>query len=494
MSKRQFILGMLVSSVLGGLIVLLGIGFLGSDSGINGSFSLNRSNSVATSFGTISEEPHDYSVPDGVNFINASRKIVPAVVHITNREEIKGTSSRLRRMLRSGLKFRESTGSGVLISEDGYITTNYHVVEGADELEVRLDDNRRLKAEVIGMDPDTDLALIKIKARDLPYIDFGNSDQIEVGEWVLAVGNPFDLNNTVTAGIVSAKARNINLITGAENRYGIESFLQTDAVVNRGNSGGALVNLEGELIGINTAIATNTGIFSGYSFAVPSILVKKVMDDLLEFGEVRRGLLGVTIRDADGVGTVEFSGVRIMEISPGGAADEAGLKAEDVITGVDGKLVKTTSQLQELIARKRPGDAVSISFKRKGDVKNTMLKLQNKESLAVVELPEPELIFEEDGSFDETTLTYEIGGAEFKGLTNDLKRKLNIESGVQLSKLGEGSWKASGVKEDFIVTKVGDDDIKSLEQFQKIIDTKTKDFYIMGKYPNGEKEYYRITW
>lgn len=495
MSKRQFILGMLASSLLGGLVVLLGISFFGGTETVNGSFSLNRSNSVATSFGTISDEPHDYSVPAGVNFIEASRKIVPAVVHITNREEIKGTSSRWRRLLRNGVKFRESTGSGVLISEDGYITTNYHVVEGADELEVRLDDNRRLKAEIIGADPDTDLALIKINAKGMPYIDFGNSDQVEVGEWVLAVGNPFDLNNTVTAGIVSAKARNINLITGnTDNRYGIESFLQTDAVVNRGNSGGALVNLQGELIGINTAIATNTGTFSGYSFAVPSILVKKVMDDLLEFGEVKRGLLGVTIRDADGVGTVELSGVRIMGVSPGGAADEAGLKEEDVITGVDGKEVKTTSQLQELIARKRPGDAVSISYKRKGNDRETSLKLQNRESLAAIDLAEPELIFEKEDGVSENTLTYEIAGAVFEDLSSQLKKSLNLEGGVHLSQLGEGAWKASGVKEGFVITKVGDDDITSLEQFQKIIDTKTKDFFVMGKYPNGEKEYYRITW
>lgn len=495
MSKRQFILGMLASSLLGGLVVLLGISFFGGTETVNGSFSLNRSNSVATSFGTISDEPHDYSVPAGVNFIEASRKIVPTVVHITNREEIKGTSSRWRRLLRNGVKFRESTGSGVLISEDGYITTNYHVVEGADELEVRLDDNRRLKAEIIGADPDTDLALIKINAKGMPYIDFGNSDQVEVGEWVLAVGNPFDLNNTVTAGIVSAKARNINLITGnTDNRYGIESFLQTDAVVNRGNSGGALVNLQGELIGINTAIATNTGTFSGYSFAVPSILVKKVMDDLLEFGEVKRGLLGVTIRDADGVGTVELSGVRIMGVSPGGAADEAGLKEEDVITGVDGKEVKTTSQLQELIARKRPGDAVSISYKRKGNDRETSLKLQNRESLAAIDLAEPELIFEKEDGVSENTLTYEIAGAVFEDLSSQLKKSLNLEGGVHLSQLGEGAWKASGVKEGFVITKVGDDDITSLEQFQKIIDTKTKDFFVMGKYPNGEKEYYRITW
>ncbi|MFT7057431.1 MAG: S1-C subfamily serine protease, partial [Roseivirga sp.] len=331
MNKKQVFLAMIASSLLGGIIVLLGISFMGGGNDGNNGFSYNNGKAVATSFSNVDETPRNYIVPEGVNFISASRKIVPAVVHITNRAEIKSGSGSWRRMFRGENRFRQSTGSGVLISADGYIVTNYHVVEGADELEVRLDDNRRLSAELVGTDQDTDLALIKVKTKDLPFVEFGNSDEVEIGEWVLAVGNPFDLNNTVTAGIISAKARNINLITSAENRYGIESFLQTDAVVNRGNSGGALVNLKGDLIGINTAIATNTGTFSGYSFAVPSILVKKVMDDLLEFGEVQRGLLGVTIRDADGVGTDELSGVRIVGVSPGGAADKAGLKEEDVI-------------------------------------------------------------------------------------------------------------------------------------------------------------------
>ena len=494
MSKRQFFLGMLASSLIGGLVVLIGVGLFGGDDLGNTPFSQGSVNAVTTSFEPVKDTPHKYDVPAGVNFVEASRKIVPAVVHITNREEIKATSSRWRRMLRNGVKFRESTGSGVLISDDGYIATNYHVVEGADELEVQLDDNRRLKAEVIGSDPDTDLALIKVKAKDLPYVGFGNSDQVEIGEWVLAVGNPFDLNNTVTAGIISAKARNINLITGLENRYGIESFLQTDAVVNRGNSGGALVNLEGDLIGINTAIATNTGTFNGYSFAVPSILVKKVMDDLLEFGEVKRGLLGVTIRDADGVGTVELSGVRIMGVSPGGAADKAGLKSEDVITQVDGLQVKTTSQLQELIARKRPGDDVQIGFKREGDEQKTSLVLQTKETLASLEVFEPEVLLEENSGEVESSLTYELEGAVFKNLSTDLKRKLRIEGGAQLEKLGEGAWKESGVKQGFVITKVGDNDIKDLEELQKVLDSKKDDFFVMGKYPDGEKEYYRINW
>lgn len=487
MNKKQVFLAMLAASVLGGLVVLIGIGLVSNGGSNSSGFSFSSNSSVATSFAKMDETPRNYVVPEGVNFITASRKIVPAVVHITNRSKVDYSGS-WRRMFRSDSQYRQSTGSGVLISKDGYITTNYHVVDGADELEVRLDDNRRLKAELIGVDRDTDLALIKVKADDLPFVEFGNSDEVEIGEWVLAVGNPFDLNNTVTAGIISAKARNINLITSAENRYGIESFLQTDAVVNRGNSGGALVDLRGDLIGINTAIATNTGTFSGYSFAVPSILVKKVMDDLLEFGEVQRGLLGVTIRDADGQETDELSGVRIVSVSPGGAADVAGLKEEDVIIGVDGTEVKTTSQLQELIARRRPGDDVAIGFKRKGAQNSTKLVLQKKEILTPVSREEPEILIEE------TPLTYEISGATFKSLSKQLRRSLRISEGVQLDKLGEGAWAKSGVKEGFIITKVADEDITDIEQFQKVIDAKTKDFLIMGKYPNGEKEYYRIDW
>ncbi|MFT6971122.1 MAG: serine protease Do [Roseivirga sp.] len=488
MNKKQVVLTMFVSSLLGGLIVLLGIGLMSSGGNNAAGFSFNSGEGMATSFAKMDEAPRDYIVPEGINFITASRKIVPAVVHITNRSKIDYNSSSWRRMFRGDNEYRQSTGSGVLISDDGYIVTNYHVVDDADELEVRLDDNRRLKAELIGVDPDTDLALIKVKVTDLPYVQFGNSDDVEIGEWVLAVGNPFDLNNTVTAGIISAKARNINLITSAENRYGIESFLQTDAVVNRGNSGGALVNLKGDLIGINTAIATSTGTFSGYSFAVPSILVKKVMDDLLEFGEVQRGLLGVTIRDADGQDTDELSGVRIVSVSPGGAADIAGLKTEDVIVGVDGKEVKTTSQLQELIARRRPGDDVAIGFKRKGSVNKTKLVLQRKESLVPVNQDEPEQFSEE------IPLTYEISGATFRSLDQQLKRSLRISEGIQVDKIEDGAWKKSGVKEGFVITKVGDEGIKDIEQFQRIIDSKTKDFFIMGKYPDGEKEYYRIDW
>lgn len=479
--KRQFFLGLLASSLLGGLIVLVGVQLLKDD--VSSSDLANyESSPVRSSFNDIDSSPKTYIVPEGINFVKASRAIVPAVVHITNRSKVQGRSSAWRRMF-GERRMRQSTGSGVLISNDGYIATNYHVVEDADELEVRLDDNRRIDARLVGVDPDTDLALIKIDAGDvLPFVDFGDSDQVDIGEWVLAVGNPFDLNNTVTAGIVSAKARNINLISGQQNQYGIESFIQTDAVVNRGNSGGALVNLEGELIGINTAIATNTGTFNGYSFAVPSVLVKKVMDDLLEFGEVQRGLLGVQIRDAEGRYTNELSGVFVSRVTPGGAADDAGLKSEDVIVGIDDRDVRTTSELQEFVARKRPGDEIMVRFKRDGDEKEVSLKLMKKEGYVAALNPE------------EVTMTYQIEGAVFTDINEQTKRNLRIEGGVQLSNLDEGAWKQAGIEEGFVVTKIGDEDIDDLEEFQQLLDSKKRDFYVMGKYPNGDKEYYKIDW
>lgn len=478
-SKRQFLLGLIASSLLGGLIVLIGFTIIQSQ---NEEPPLEiRSEPMTTTFDNIDRSKKTYIVPEGINFVKASRAIVPAVVHITNRSRVSGRSSGWSRLF-GERRMRQSTGSGVLISADGYIATNYHVVEDADELEVRLDDNRRIDANLIGVDPDTDLALIKIETNgELPFVGFGDSDQVEIGEWVLAVGNPFDLNNTVTAGIVSAKARNINLISGRQNQYGIESFIQTDAVVNRGNSGGALVNLEGELIGINTAIATNTGSFNGYSFAVPSILVKKVMDDLLEFGEVQRGLLGVQIRDADGQFTDELSGVFISGVSPGGAADEAGLENEDVIIGIDDRQVRTTSELQEFVARKRPGDQIKVKYKRGGDIEEVSLTLMKKQNFVAANAPE-------------VTLSYEINGAVFNEISPELKRQLRIDGGVQLSKLNDGAWEEAGIKEGFVVTKVGDEDIDDLEEFQQLLDAKKRDFYVMGKYPNGDKEYFKIEW
>jgi len=274
---------------------------------------------------------------------------------------------------------RMGTGSGVIIDTEGYIVTNNHVIANADEVEVTLHDNRTFTAKIIGTDPTTDLALLQIKGDDLTTIPIIDSDDIEVGEWVLAIGNPFNLNSTVTAGIISAKSRSINIL---RNRYAIESFIQTDAAINPGNSGGALVNLQGGLIGINTAIASPTGAYAGYGFAVPSNIVNKVVNDLLEYGAVQRGYLGVTIRDVTGnfakeKGLDVTEGVYIDSVQSESAAEKAGIKEGDVVTAINGKEVTKASELQELVARQRPGDRVDIKIRRDGKTINRTVTLQS---------------------------------------------------------------------------------------------------------------------
>lgn len=286
------------------------------------------------------------------DFVETSRRVTNSVVNITSSQG----------------GYRASSGSGVIISRDGYIITNYHVVEGGREFTVTFANRRELRGEVVGTDPTTDLALIKVDTRDLSPVRYGNSDNVQVGQWVLAVGNPFNLASTVTAGIVSAKGRNINII---ENNYGIESFIQTDAVVNPGNSGGALVNARGELVGINTAILSETGAYAGYSFAIPSNLVQKVITDLMDFGEVQRALLGVSIRDLNSdaareLGLPSVDGVYVANVTRGGSAEAIGLREGDVITSVNGVETVNTPTLQEQIARFRPGDRIDLTFIRRG--------------------------------------------------------------------------------------------------------------------------------
>ncbi|MFK7935967.1 MAG: S1C family serine protease [Saprospiraceae bacterium] len=287
-----------------------------------------------------------------LDFVTPSKRVTPAVVNIFAKTDM----------------YRGSSGSGVIVSSDGYIITNHHVVDDGRSFTVTLSNNRELSANVVGTDPTTDLALLKVDARNLPTVSFGNSDQVQVGEWVLAVGNPFNLESTVTAGIVSAKGRSINII---EENYSIESFIQTDAVVNVGNSGGALVNTQGELVGINTAILTESGGYEGYSFAIPANLVKKVIDDIKDYGEVRRAILGVGIQDIDNqsaaqLGLDDVSGVMITRLTDGGSAAEAGLKTGDVIVSVNNRKTQSTAELQEQVGRFRPGDMVSVDYIRDG--------------------------------------------------------------------------------------------------------------------------------
>ncbi len=372
------------------------------------------------------------------------------------------------------------SGSGVIINNEGYIVTNNHVIANADDIEVTLHDRRSYKATVVGTDPSTDLALIQIKEKNLPTLPLVNSDDVKVGEWVVAVGNPFNLNSTVTAGIVSAKSRTINIL---QDQYAIESFIQTDAAINPGNSGGALVNLQGGLIGINTAIASPTGAYAGYGFAVPSNLVSKVMEDLLKYGIVQRGYLGVTIRGVDGNLAREKelkvnSGVYVDSVAENSAAADAGIEAGDVIKEINGRKMVSVSQLQEMIARYRPGDELKLKVDRKGkekDIKVT-LKNSNGETGFVAENKSEILNFL---------------GAEFKTLDKSTAGKLDIEGGVKINRLYSGKLrKDTDIKEGFIITKVDGKPVKSVEELGKVLQSKSGGVLVEGIYEDVPGVYY----
>ncbi len=354
------------------------------------------------------------------NFIVAAELSTPAVVNIRALQEANGG-------LWQGGSMTGSSGSGVIVSPDGYIVTNHHVVERSSDVKVMLADKREYKAKVIGLDASTDIALLKIQADGLPFMVFGNSDSVRVGEWVLAVGNPFKLESTVTAGIVSAKGRNINILGGGSS---IESFLQTDAAVNPGNSGGALVNTAGELIGINTAIITETGSYEGYSFAVPANLVQKVVRDLREFGMVQRAFLGVGIQDLDSdlameIGLTNIEGVFVNRVHLNGGADDAGMEERDVIVGLNGYRVKSTPELQEFIGRLRPGDDVTLDVFRSGKKLKTKITLKDiNNTTAAVRVRGDELL--------------NLLGCELREMTPAEKRKLKI-NGCVVSSIQRGS-------------------------------------------------------
>lgn len=379
---------------------------------------------------------------------------------------------------------REATGSGVIISNDGYIVTNNHVVEGADELTVTLNDNREYSARIIGTDKTTDLALIKVSAKDLPTLPIGDSNNLKVGEWVLAVGNPFNLNSTVTAGIVSAKARSL----GAN---GVESFIQTDAAINAGNSGGALVNTKGELVGINAMLYSQTGSYSGYGFAIPTNIMNKVVDDLKKYGTVQRAILDIKGSDVHNyidaqkdkgekidLGTND--GIYIAEVTEGGAGEAAGLQKGDVITNIDGKKVTKMSELQEYLNGKRPGDKVSITYLRnkKSITKSTTLK--NAQGNTKVVKP----------------ADIDVLGGNFREITAEQKQNLNISYGLEVLKVNNGALKEAGINRGFIIQKINDEPIKTLDELQSIVKkastSKEPVLFIQGIYSTGKKAYFAV--
>lgn len=379
---------------------------------------------------------------------------------------------------------KEATGSGVLISSDGYIVTNNHVVEGADELTVTLNDNREFSARIIGTDKNTDLALIKVNATGLPAIKVISSDDIKVGEWVLAIGHPLNLRATVTAGIVSAKARSL----GAN---GVEAFIQTDAAINQGNSGGALVNANGELIGINAMLTSPTGSNIGYGFAIPTTIMNKVVADLKEYGTVQRGLIGIQGQDARSyidaqkeqgkeidLGTNE--GIYVAKVVEDGAAADAGIEEGDVITAVDGQKVTKMAELQEILATKRPGDKVTLSYLHKKSKKTTSVVLKNEQGNTKVV---------KDADLD-------VLGAVIREVNESEKADLDIKYGLKVTKVNSGKFRERGIPVGFVIQTVNEETMKTLSDLNEVVKAanKSKDpvLYIKGLYPSGKKEYFSV--
>jgi len=493
MNKKQFLVGMILSSFMGGALVL-GVYFM-LDNSKGKTYKVvvpNQQVQLTNNAGLNSNV--------AFNFVAAAKKTTPAVVHIKTYVEAYQTSMgndpfsqffeefygyKRQRPNSSSPKQKQQreagTGSGVILTDDGYIVTNNHVIDKAVKIEVTLNNKQVYEAELIGTDPTTDLALLKIEENDLSYVEFGSADNLQVGQWVVAVGNPFNLNSTVTAGIVSAKARNIGIIND-KDKLGIETFIQTDAAVNPGNSGGALVNANGDLIGINSAIASPTGSFAGYSFAVPVELVAKVVADLKEYGEVQRALLGVSIQDVNpelskDLKLNEVKGVYVNAVNANGAAADIGMQKDDVIIKVNDKEIDNTAELQGEIARHRPGDKVSITYVRKGELITKEVILRNKLGTTKVVKKGAEMIVE-------------LLGAKVKSLPTKLKEKYNID-GVFIEDVGNGAFADANIKDGFVITHIFSNSkyaVNSPAELSSIINaSEGEDILVFGIYPESNK-------
>ena len=448
-----------------------------------------------------------------VDLTQAAENSLHAVVHIKSTQQAKeqtvtvrdpfaeifgdifGNGGRQQRRVQT--QPRVGFGSGVIISKDGYIVTNNHVIDGADEIIVKLNDNREFKGRMIGTDPNSDLALVKIEGDDFPTIPVGDSDALKVGEWVLAVGNPFNLTSTVTAGIVSAKARTL----GVYGIGGVESFIQTDAAINQGNSGGALVNAKGELVGINAVLSSPTGAYAGYGFAIPTSVMTKVVSDLKQYGTVQRALLGIKGTSLAGDGDMmsdqpidksgatlsdkrkEFGvvdGVWVREIVDGGSAAGSDIKVDDVIIGIDGKKVQNFADLQEAIAQHRPGDKVTVKVMRDKKEKNINITLKNEQGTTK--------IMKDAGM--------EILGAAFKELPDDLKKQLNLGYGLQVTGVTSGKMADAGVRKGFIILKANDQPMRKVSDLEEVMKAAVKSpnqvLFLTGVFPSGKRGYYAV--
>lgn len=459
----------------------------------------------------VNASPAIEAVPSGqpIDLTYAAEKALPAVVHIKYVQNSKVQTvdvqedpfsdffgpfgffgnpdqgnGRQKRRVQTPKK--EATGSGVIISPDGYIVTNNHVVNGADELTVTLNDNREYSARIIGTDPNTDLALIKVNGKNLPTLPIGDSDNLKVGEWVLAVGNPYNLSSTVTAGIVSAKARSM----GGEGSNGpqISSFIQTDAAINPGNSGGALVNAKGELVGINAMLYSQTGSYSGYGFAIPTTIMVKVVDDLKKYGTVQRAVLGIRggdvlnyinaqkdeKKDVD-LGTNE--GVYVAEVTEGSSAAAAGIVKGDVITEADGKKITKMSELQELLSKKRPGEKVTLTYLHNKSKHSKTVTLKNAQGNTKVI----------------KTADLDVLGASFRPVTEQQKKEFDLTFGLEVTKVEKGAIKSGGIEQGFIMLYANDTPLKSLSDLQELVKNASTSqdpvLIIKGIWPSGKRDY-----
>lgn len=477
MKRSVFILAVILVACIGGVLgSIFTIRYLGI-SNLNYASIEERQQLVLT--GRAADDTA-YHIPRDINFLSTANKVVPGVVHIRTGY---GPGVFSLNPLQHYERPVHSSGSGVIISDDGYIVTNNHVIEDATNIEVVMNNNQRYYAKLVGSDSNTDLALLKIKAHSLPFVPYGDSDGIRPGEWVLAIGNPFDLNSTVTAGIVSAKARNIGILQ-EKNGLSVEAFIQTDAAVNPGNSGGALVNLAGELIGVNTAIATSSGSYQGYSFAIPVSLVKKVMDDLLEFGKVQRGLLGINIGDVNAALAEQYDlsvnqGVFIQRVLSGSAAEESGMLPGDVIVAIDNHVVNSVSELQEWVARNRPGHEIAVSFLRNGQKMDVKARLKNSQG---------------EETFEKKEIKHFIEGGRFEDVPYRELAKLLLDGGVKVVSLQSGKWKKAGLKKDFIIAYIDKVPVDNVEDLNRVLEYKKGGVLIEGFYPDGEKGTYGMEW
>ena len=461
---------------------MMALGFAG---GIAGAFCINLLSNKQVVFQTVDSGQNKVSLvdykgvsPANIDFVKASEATLHSVVFIKTL-----TNQRYQDPFYdfwNGMDFFgrrgpvASSGSGVIVSDDGYIVTNLHVVNNANVIEVITNNNKQsYKAKLVGTDPSTDLALLKIEAKGLPKITFGNSEHLKVGEWVLAVGNPFNLTSTVTAGIVSAKGRNINIVN---NQFPIESFIQTDAAINPGNSGGALVDLEGRLVGINTAIASNTGSYNGYGFAIPVNIVSKIIKDLVEFKEVQRGFTGMDVKDIDAATAQKYAinnniGILVDQVLAEGPADQAGLRTGDIILKANDKDIDSKAIFDEQIAYHRPGDKIKILYKRDGKDKETTISLLNREGTTAI--------------MKKGTVSSDVLGADFQPLPKIEKDKLGVANAYRISNIRQGRIANMGIQEGFIITSLNRKSYENVEDLIKALESLRGQVVIEGIFANG---------